>query len=282
MRARLIAAEQKMLYTSRHCKGDASETGLVQFVQPIMDLTETRGKFPVHNFVNAAGKSTEALIPFSSEYKFNCFIRNMNTSVTDPNTAEDNLTVFLKGAPDRVFKRCNMILINGVEVPFDETLQAEVTEANNKFAELGERVLAFAKLRLDPAKYNKNGYKFDTKSWKEWAYDKKPTSLKDYDTVEGHFPMNDLVLLGLVSLNDPPRLKVDLSVNKCRSAGIKVIMVTGDQPTTAGAIANKVNIIKHPKREFSYMINKLGMNEKDAWEQSTGIVIHGDLLAEKH
>jgi len=40
--------------------------------------------------------------------------------------------------------------------------------------------------------------------------------------------MHGLTLIGIVSLNDPPRLKVDLSVNKCRSAGIKVIMVTGD------------------------------------------------------
>jgi len=59
-------------------------------------------------------------------------------------------------------------------------------------------------------------------------------------------------------------------------------MVTGDQPTTAGAIACKVNIIKHPKREFTYMMNKLGMDYKDAWEQSTGIIVHGDSLAEKH
>ena len=40
--------------------------------------------------------------------------------------------------------------------------------------------------------------------------------------------MNDLTLIGVVSLNDPPRPQVDLSVLKCRAAGIKVIMVTGD------------------------------------------------------
>jgi sodium/potassium-transporting ATPase subunit alpha len=55
--------------------------------------------------------------------------------------------------------------------------------------------------------------------------------------------MHNLQLIGLVSLNDPPRPGVDLSVLKCRTAGIKVIMVTGDQPFTAAAIAHKVNII---------------------------------------
>jgi sodium/potassium-transporting ATPase subunit alpha len=49
-------------------------------------------------------------------------------------------------------------------------------------------------------------------------------------------------------------------VSKCRSAGIKVIMVTGDQPPTAAAIANKVNIIKHPAKEFNHMVNDLKMN----------------------
>lgn len=59
----------------------------------------------------------------------------------------------------------------------------------------------------------------------------------DYANTTGAFPMHDLCLVGIVSLNDPPRPMVDMSVNKCRSAGIKVIMVTGDQPPTAAAIA---------------------------------------------
>jgi sodium/potassium-transporting ATPase subunit alpha len=107
-------------------------------------------------------------------------------------------------------------------------------------------------------------------------------SAGDYASTPGSFPMHDLCLVGIVSLNDPPRPNVDLSVNKCRSAGIKVIMVTGDQPPTAAAIANKVNIIKHPKREYNYMVNQLKMSEAEAMKQSTAIVIHGDLLAQKH
>ena len=59
-------------------------------------------------------------------------------------------------------------------------------------------------------------------------------------------------------------------------------MVTGDQPPTAAAITNKVNILKHPLKEFNYMVNELKMDKEKAWEQCTGIVVHGDLLAEKH
>jgi sodium/potassium-transporting ATPase subunit alpha len=80
--------------------------------------------------------------------------------------------------------------------------------------------------------------------------------LADYENVEGSFPMHDLCLIGVVSLNDPPRPMVDLSVNKCRDAGIKVIMVTGDQPPTAAAIAAKVNIIKKPELTYDHMLNE--------------------------
>ena len=103
------------------------------------------------------------------------------------------------------------------------------------------------------------------KTWKNWGLD--PTkSAKDYESIEGSFPMHDLTLVGVVSLNDPPRPKVDLSVQKCRNAGIKVIMVTGDQPPTAAAIAHKVNIIKHPLKEFNHMVNELKMDREKAWE----------------
>lgn len=76
-RARLIAAEKKMLYIHRHCKGDASETGLVQFAQSVMDLDEVRGKYPTYVYQDN-GKDVECLIPFSSDIKFNLFIRDMN------------------------------------------------------------------------------------------------------------------------------------------------------------------------------------------------------------
>lgn len=56
-------------------------------------------------------------------------------------------------------------------------------------------------------------------------------------------------------------------------------MVTGDQPPTAAAIANKVNILKNPEKEYNYMVDQLKMDKEKAWEQCTGIVIHGDLLA---
>merc|ERR1719219_1982614 len=64
------------------------------------------------------------------------------------------------------------------------------------------------------------------------------TSAKD-----ANWPMTGLRFLGFYAMIDPPRPSVPDAVLKCQAAGIKVVMVTGDHPTTAEAIAKQVNII---------------------------------------
>ena len=59
-------------------------------------------------------------------------------------------------------------------------------------------------------------------------------------------------------------------------------MVTGDQPPTARAIAERVHIITDVKLEYNYLIEELGLPHDLAWEQAKAIVIHGDLLAQKY
>jgi len=204
----------------------------------------------------------------------------MNTKVKEAATKEDNLCVYMKGAPEKITARCSNILVNGEEQPFDEGAQNETTLANDRFGNMGERVLAFSRLFLDPAQFNKS-YEFDTQSWKMWG-DKLPIEANVFDG-SGKFPMTGLTLVGLVSLNDPPRPKVDISVAKCKSAGIKVIMVTGDQVPTAAAIAHKVNIITNPDLEFNNIKrNNPHLDESEAWEKAQAVVVHGETLGKVH
>jgi sodium/potassium-transporting ATPase subunit alpha len=80
-------------------------------------------------------------------------------------------------------------------------------------------VLGFSKLHLLKNKYS-DSYNY--------AID---------DVVNPNFPLYAQTFVGVISLNDPPRDSVPFSVTKCHTAGVKVIMVTGDQPVTAAAIA---------------------------------------------
>jgi sodium/potassium-transporting ATPase subunit alpha len=66
---------------------------------------------------------------------------------------------------------------------------------------------------------------------------------------EGCHPITDLIFVGLITLLDPPRPEVTQAVQDCFTAGVKVVMVTGDHPLTAGAIARKIGLVTYPTRD---------------------------------
>ncbi len=109
-----------------------------------MGIEETRAKYPVFSYLQD-GQPNEVQIPFSSEIKFNLFVRDMNKQNLHPNSKDDGLMVVLKGAPERVLNRCSKILVRGEERDFDDEYRAEVNLANDSFGKMGERVLAFAR-----------------------------------------------------------------------------------------------------------------------------------------
>ena len=116
----------------------------------------------------------------------------------------------------------DLFLFLGEEKPLDDDWKDAFNSAYMELGGLGERVLGFCDLKLDDEKYT-DDYVFDAD--------------------EQNFPLTGLRFVGLMSLIDPPRAAVPDAVTKCRSAGIKVIMVTGDHPITAKAIAKSVGII---------------------------------------
>ena len=118
--------------------------------------------------------------------------------------------------------KLRFFLFSGEEKPLDDDWKDAFNSAYMELGGLGERVLGFCDLKLDDEKYT-DDYVFDAD--------------------EQNFPLTGLRFVGLMSLIDPPRATVPDAVTKCRSAGIKVIMVTGDHPITAKAIAKSVGII---------------------------------------
>lgn len=134
---------------------------------------------------------------------------------------------------------------------------------NNAYLELGglgERVLGFCDLLLSSDKYPP-GFKFNSD--------------------DPNFPIENLRFVGLMSMIDPPRAAVPDAVAKCRSAGIKVIMVTGDHPITAKAIAKSVGIISEGNETIEDIAARLNIPVSEVNpREAKAAVVHGTELRE--
>jgi sodium/potassium-transporting ATPase subunit alpha len=114
----------------------------------------------------------------------------------------------MKGAPEVILERCSHILHeNNTQIMTPEMLNM-CNAACLDFAEMGERVLGFCDYKMEP-RYTKDF---------------------PFSTEPANFPQRGLRFLGLIALIDPPRPQVPDAIRKCKSAGIKVAMVTGDHP----------------------------------------------------
>ena len=121
--------------------------------------------------------------------------------------------LWCKGAPESVLSLCDRIHLDGEVTALTAELHARITAAQEDMAEHGLRVLAFAYRLLEPV----------------WQH----------EALEEH-----LVFSGLVGLEDPPRPEVPEAIRRCREAGIRVVMVSGDHPRTARAIAREVGLVE--------------------------------------
>ncbi|WP_020160992.1 cation-translocating P-type ATPase [Methylobacter marinus] len=145
-------------------------------------------------------------IPFDSDRKLSTMIRQM---------PDGKLRAFINGAPDVLLQRCTHLYTSaGVRPMTDEDRQTIVAQ-NTAMAQQALRVLGSAWRDLDKA---------------------APADLTA-DAVE-----HDLVFVGLSGMVDPPRQEAKDAVAKCRAAGIRVVMITGDHPHTATAIARELGI----------------------------------------
>eukprot|EP01088_Endostelium_zonatum_P006102 TRINITY_DN18209_c0_g1_i1.p1 TRINITY_DN18209_c0_g1~~TRINITY_DN18209_c0_g1_i1.p1 ORF type:complete len:1118 (-),score=288.13 TRINITY_DN18209_c0_g1_i1:70-3423(-) len=247
----------------RPARGDATEKALLHFTDPI-----------VGGALEARQESTRIVeIPFSSTTKFQVSINKVSAGFVDEDTEggtrknggkAGTALITLKGAPERVISRCGKIMINGEEVELTEEYKNKFQAAYDMLGGQGERVLGFAHLWLDPEEYDPETYEFDTEA----------------DTP--NFPLGhnaEYTFIGLISLIDPPRPAVPKAVKLCQRAGIKVVMVTGDHPITAKAIAKQVNIIEAETLDEIAARLKKPVGEVSV-KDTQAIVIHGAQLKE--
>ncbi len=121
----------------------------------------------------------------------------------------NSFVAYSKGAPDKIIEKCNKIIENGKVRKITIKDKNKILKANSDFANKALRVLGFAF--------------------------KKTKSKNTKET--------DLIFIGLQAMRDPPRNKVKDDILKCKEAGIRVVMITGDHELTAKAIAKDLGII---------------------------------------
>ena len=146
-------------------------------------------------------------IPFDAE-------RKMMTTV---HAMADEKTAFSKGAMEKLLPLCSHIMLRGERIPLDDAYRDDVIHADHALMDMGLRVLAFATKKLDK---------------------------RGAEGLQGDELEKDMTFLGLIGLQDPPRPEVPEGIRKCRAAGIRIIMITGDGSRTAVAIARQIGLVQ--------------------------------------
>jgi Ca2+-transporting ATPase len=153
-----------------------------------------------------------AEVPFDSDYKFMATFHNMTNDQGKP-----VVRCFVKGAPDVLIARSSYYWMPGEEKRpvTDENRQLALDE-NERIAKAGERIMVVARRDFDPSTFDPKAKLIDQ--------------------------MQDLTLLAMVGIVDPPRNEAKDAIAKCHSAGIQVRMITGDHAVTAAAIGRELGI----------------------------------------
>ncbi|MCC7163702.1 MAG: cation-transporting P-type ATPase [Anaerolineae bacterium] len=174
-----------------------------------------------------------AEVPFDSDYKFMATFHNMKNA-----SGEDVVRCFVKGAPDVLIARGGSYWTpDDTTHPITDDNRKLALGENDRMASVGERVMVVARRDFDPAT-------FDPKA-------------KLIDLV------NDLTLLAMVGIVDPPRAEAKDAIAKCKSAGIQVRMITGDHAVTAAAIGQELGITGNALtgKQFSELSDEQLLND---------------------
>jgi len=207
--------------------GSASELGLYRFFQTVVTVRES---VSIETYRARHTKMFE--VPFTSSLRWQASVHVLSES-------RGRELLLIKGAPEDIRAKCSTYLNkNGVPVTIDSYFNAHFPAACEKLVSSGERVFAYASkpmrytVREEESTDSKFREKFKDRLVGKWAQ-----------------PMTDFCFIGLVSLLDTVRPEVVAAVQDCKTAGIKVVMVTGDHPVTAMAVAKEVGIATLPTRD---------------------------------
>ncbi|XP_050685927.1 sodium/potassium-transporting ATPase subunit alpha-like isoform X2 [Eriocheir sinensis] len=223
--------------------GDGSEAALIKWVEMAFGtLDEIRGSYE---------KVCEVAFTSFNRYHL-CIYRVANRK-------NAHFLLVMKGAPEVIFEACTTVLLHGEEKRINDHFRDAFETTHETLGGFGERVLGFCDYYL-PSKHFPSTYVFRAEDM--------------------NFPTRGFRFIGLTSLIDPPRPNVPAAITQCRAAGIQIVMVTGDHPITAKAIARKVGIISPDSETVEDIARRLNIPiAKVDPKLATAVVLCGSDLA---
>lgn len=203
--------------------GEPTEGALRVLVEkigtPDIKANETRASVPVENRIHYASKYYEEEAARLATYEFSRDRKSMSVLVESPSGPK----LLVKGAPESILERCTHVIVGetGKRVPMNGKLAGLLSREVVEYGNRGLRVIALASVENIGANHLLETAK----------------TTKDYAKLE-----QNMTLIGLVGMLDPPRPEVRASIAKCRSAGIRVIVITGDNQNTAETICRQIGV----------------------------------------
>ncbi|KAL8703287.1 MAG: hypothetical protein Q9201_003528 [Fulgogasparrea decipioides] len=222
-----LCNESRLSYDARNGTfsnvGEPTEGALRVLVEkigtPEVTLNQKVESLPLQERLHRASQYYEDLQPLIATYEFSRDRKSMSVLVGHGNQQR----LLVKGAPESIIERCSHTLVgsNGKKVPLErkqvDLLSQEVVEYGNR----GLRVIALANAENVQSKPQLTTAK----------------TTEDYLQIE-----QNLTFIGLVGMLDPPRPEVAASIRKCKEAGIRVVVITGDNRNTAESICRQIGV----------------------------------------
>jgi P-type Ca2+ transporter type 2A len=203
--------------------GEPTEGALRVLVEKIgtenVAKNQQQRTLPIHERLHLASRHYEERLPLQATYEFSRDRKSMSVLVGKG----ENRKLLVKGAPESVLERCSHVLLGSsakrtaLSSKHTKLISDEIVEYGNR----GLRVIALA--RIDNVGSN--------------SLLQNAKTTKEYTQLE-----QNMTLIGLVGMLDPPRPEVAGSIQKCKEAGIRVIVVTGDNQSTAETICRQIGV----------------------------------------
>ncbi|KAF8968636.1 hypothetical protein BDZ97DRAFT_1799384 [Flammula alnicola] len=196
----------------REINGDATDAAVLRFIESVGPASQVR-----------ESNAQIFQIPFNSKNKWMLTMYDASSSASSENPSGEKL-IYVKGAPDILLPRCTSYwsaVTNDIQ-PFDASARSKLVALQEKWSRGGQRVILICTRHYTPH---------------------APLSSNEFNPEITQHALENLTIIGLLGLMDPPRPEIPNTVADCRRAGCRFFLVTGDFGLTAAAIAKQIGII---------------------------------------